>query len=729
MTELQKSDDHIQNHEVNDTPKPLVSSDASAVRNASGAEIVDARKGNNQDGSAWLDKGIPKPVDYKSIRLVNLGTIAQLSKVQRGAESLKPKSEQHITFNELLTLEKAGNLDARHLVNEIDAAYQFPSRDLKKATLSTIQDTADRVFQRGQYAESLRDPSLPSRSDSGCTFMMEPRMPIRQLSKSEKIEEDAKSHGQKHLTPLELEGAATRGDKHAALLSKEIDVACSVSSPEQRNSILADVQNRADRYYRRGEYFIAPAQESKPGVIDQFKSIIGGVFSKEQKREEISEPTVKPEAGEQVKKPLQGHLEVNQVDLKQTFMNAANASIDKQYSDLGPAALRGVGQAVTNVGETLVFGASAAADGVKLMGQTFNYDYEAATGKLSADASAQVVMKSESDWIKRYAAPVAQGIEKSLEPMTKDAEDIGFTGDYERLATDPIKYVGEQYEQFSSQTAPKQVEQLTTFGAENFLTGELIKSADHFAEAAKGIGGAAGKSMGDAFADLATPALKIVTPDGTTGDNFIAMSKANKTGSSSELPKPGMGGFPEPLDESGKSGDIVGEATRQIQYKIEKYSGRPQRTDLGKLREPYKWKTMNEHFSSDVIRQSLDDSCVAAAGEMITVGEFPEKLLLEKLATPSDIDSLAKQLGDGWSSAERKFKSFAEIGEHGPWAAQLFEPCWPKKTPHVVAIDGLNSAGNVVIRDPLEGTKYEMDLNYFVREIWTGKAAYRTKPK
>jgi hypothetical protein len=729
MTDLKKSDDHIQNREVRDKPKPLVSPDASAVRNASATEIVDARKGNNQDGSAWLDKEIPKPVDYKSIRLVDLGAIAQLSKVQRGVESLKPKFEQHITFNELLTLEKAGNLDARRLVNEIDAAYQCPNKDLKKTTLYTIQDTADKVFQRGQYAESPREHSLTSRSDSGGTYIPKPELPIRQLSRAEKIEEDAKSPGQKHLTPLDIEGFAARGDKHAALLVKEIDVACNIASAEQRNSMLADVQNRADRYYRRGEYFTGPAQESKPGVIDQFKTIIGGVFSKEQKREATSEPTNTPDAGEQVKKPLQGHLEVNQVDLKQTFLHAANASIDKQYSDLGPAVLRGVGQAATNIGETLIFGASAAADGVKLMGQTFNYEFEELTGNKSAGVSAQVGRESEADWIERYAGPVGQGMEKLLEPMTKDAENIGFTGDYGRLATDPIKYAGQQYEQFSSQTAPKQVEQLTTFTAENLLTGELAKGAGRFAEDVKDIGGAAGKSIGDAIADLSTPASKIATPDGTTGDNFIAMSKVNKTGNSSEFPKRGTGGLPEALDESGKAGEIVGEATRQIQYEIEKYSGRPQRTDLGKLREPYKWNTINEHFSPDVTRQSLGDSCVSAVGEMITDGEFSEKLLLEKLATPSDVDSLAKQLGDGWSSDERKFKSFSEIGEHGPWAALVLEPCWPKKSPHVVAVDGLNSAGNVVIRDPLEGTKYEMDLKYFVGEVWTGRAAYRTKPK
>jgi len=52
-------------------------------------------------------------------------------------------------------------------------------------------------------------------------------------------------------------------------------------------------------------------EEIKPGVIDQFKTLIGGVFGKEQKLEALSESTIKPDAGEQVKKPLQGHLEVS----------------------------------------------------------------------------------------------------------------------------------------------------------------------------------------------------------------------------------------------------------------------------------------------------------------------------------------------------------------------------------------------------------------------------------
>jgi hypothetical protein len=58
----------------------------------------------------------------------------------------------------------------------------------------------------------------------------------------------------------------------------------------------------------------------------------------------------------------------------------------------------------------------------------------------------------------------------------------------------------------------------------------------------------------------------------------------------------------------------------------------------------------------------------------------------------------------------------------------MLETVWPKKPPHVVVVDGINQAGNVMIRDPWEGTKYEMPFKYFVNEVWTGRAVYRTSP-
>lgn len=68
----------------------------------------------------------------------------------------------------------------------------------------------------------------------------------------------------------------------------------------------------------------------------------------------------------------------------------------------------------------------------------------------------------------------------------------------------------------------------------------------------------------------------------------------------------------------------------------------------------------------------------------------------------------------------------AEIGQGGPWAAQMSESAWTKfgKTPHVVVVDGPGAPGNVLIRDPLEGTRYEMTIKDF-KQAWDGNCVYR----
>jgi hypothetical protein len=44
----------------------------------------------------------------------------------------------------------------------------------------------------------------------------------------------------------------------------------------------------------------------------------------------------------------------------------------------------------------------------------------------------------------------------------------------------------------------------------------------------------------------------------------------------------------------------------------------------------------------------------------------------------------------------------------------------------VVMVDGLNSKRNVIIRDPLEGTIYQMTIDDF-KKAYIGHAAYRIK--
>ncbi len=55
---------------------------------------------------------------------------------------------------------------------------------------------------------------------------------------------------------------------------------------------------------------------------------------------------------------------------------------------------------------------------------------------------------------------------------------------------------------------------------------------------------------------------------------------------------------------------------------------------------------------------------------------------------------------------------------HGPFATTLYAFGMPMS--HMVVVDGLDSAGRVVIRDPARGTRYLMLWDEFTR-VWEGQ--------
>ncbi|MEP6757528.1 MAG: hypothetical protein ABJA67_18650, partial [Chthonomonadales bacterium] len=191
-------------------------------------------------------------------------------------------------------------------------------------------------------------------------------------------------------------------------------------------------------------------------------------------------------------------------------------------------------------------------------------------------------------------------------------------------------------------------------------------------------------------------------------DNVLAMSKAGDA--AEEAPKSSRAGYRD------------GEITSQI----DKATGRLQRTDLGKVRESYNWEALNEQFSNNVIRQSTEDSCISAVGEMLSDGRLTESALMAELGDRPDVTELLKYLGSEWTSEAKRFKSFAEIGQKGPWAAELMENSGTEleKSLHTVVVDGVESSGNLIIRDPWEGTTYEMTQQSFLKD-WTRRSVYR----
>lgn len=199
-----------------------------------------------------------------------------------------------------------------------------------------------------------------------------------------------------------------------------------------------------------------------------------------------------------------------------------------------------------------------------------------------------------------------------------------------------------------------------------------------------------------------------IESNGTKGNDFFAMSKADDVGGGNEF-------------GSRKIRDTVSGG----EYKIDEVTGRLQRTNLGELRTPYKWPVVNERFGG-IGRQSLPDSCISMVGSELSDGLFTEKQLIELLKTPGDIDDLPGVLGGRWTT-ERGPTSLPQLDAGGSWVAEFRERAWTEvpKTPHVVIVDGpTTELTHVKIRDPLEGTSYEMTLADF-KKAWTGRAAYR----
>jgi filamentous hemagglutinin len=143
------------------------------------------------------------------------------------------------------------------------------------------------------------------------------------------------------------------------------------------------------------------------------------------------------------------------------------------------------------------------------------------------------------------------------------------------------------------------------------------------------------------------------------------------------------------------------------------------------------WPVLNERPSPDVVRQASDDSCVAAVGEMLSRGALRQADLYNEMVTIPE--KLADVLGLGWKGGliperniEKAFDIFAR--SEMPWGAELRDEFYHRVgMGHMVVVDGMDEAGNVMIRDPQHGTRYEMTRETFMKH-WSHRAVFGTKP-
>lgn len=148
------------------------------------------------------------------------------------------------------------------------------------------------------------------------------------------------------------------------------------------------------------------------------------------------------------------------------------------------------------------------------------------------------------------------------------------------------------------------------------------------------------------------------------------------------------------------------------------------------------WPVLNERPSDDVVQQIHENACAAAVGEMVTNGEQTQEVLLEQFKSYYDPETLGKmkyptatltwlrnELGQDWSFdfatiQDEKQKLYDFLRKGKTWVAELREQ---GKVSHIVAVDGLNSQGQIMIRDPAKATRYEMTEEVF-RRYWNGRS-------
>ncbi len=150
---------------------------------------------------------------------------------------------------------------------------------------------------------------------------------------------------------------------------------------------------------------------------------------------------------------------------------------------------------------------------------------------------------------------------------------------------------------------------------------------------------------------------------------------------------------------------------------------------LGKSGKGGDWPIINERPSADVVCQTKQMSCVSACGEMLSNGEFKQAELIKTLGAPCDIRELAEALGPPWKGKGMPESELDNLLERGPWAAELRELPPPSQykrlgPAHTVLIDGLDKQGNIMIRDPADGTRYEMTRSNFLKH-WTLHCVFR----
>lgn len=138
------------------------------------------------------------------------------------------------------------------------------------------------------------------------------------------------------------------------------------------------------------------------------------------------------------------------------------------------------------------------------------------------------------------------------------------------------------------------------------------------------------------------------------------------------------------------------------------------------------WPVLNEVPNPNVVKQVGPLGCGPACGQMLLEGrglQVVQQALGDGLTSPDSLAQALDAVGGQWlgKMVDPSAASLRYLNNTGPWSAMMWETGSP--VGHWVVVDGLDSVGNVMIRDPFSGTSYEMTENSFLN-AWSGGSVW-----
>jgi filamentous hemagglutinin len=144
------------------------------------------------------------------------------------------------------------------------------------------------------------------------------------------------------------------------------------------------------------------------------------------------------------------------------------------------------------------------------------------------------------------------------------------------------------------------------------------------------------------------------------------------------------------------------------------------------------WRVIEAKLDLRVVKQQDNLSCGVACGEMLLkergINNINQRMIAGRSGVPVDVATLADVLnfftenlngewqGRGFIYGTSYNDTVDWLTNRGIWAAELRE--LGKGIGHLVIVDGFDTQGKMLIRDPWEGTSYKMEKEEFVN-YWT----------